>query len=288
MSQVKVITDSTADLPQELLEKYDITMVPLTTTIDGVNYRDGVDLTPTQFYEKLAACKELPQTSQPAPKTLQEAYQKKLDMGQEVIAIHLSSGLSSTVTAANLVRDGYPKDAPIRVIDSKAASMGEGMMVLKAFELAAAGKPLDSIVSEVETYRKGLLSIFMVDSLTYLLKGGRINKAQAVMGSLLNIKPVLHISDDGKIYPLEKARGRKIALKRLVSLIEEQGRDLKGQTIGISHAVCLDDALWLKDTLQQQLSVGEVVIGEIGAVIGTHVGPGTLALFFQGEQLGNH
>ncbi|NPV92289.1 MAG: DegV family protein [Firmicutes bacterium] len=288
MSQVKIITDSTADLPSELVEKFDVTVVPLTTTIDGVNYRDGVDLTPTQFYEKLAACKELPQTSQPAPQTLRDAYQKRLDMGQEVVAIHLSSGLSSTVAAADLVRDGYPADTPLRVIDSRAASMGEGMLVIKALELAAAGKSLDEIVAGVENYRKGLLSIFVVDTLTYLLKGGRVNKAQAVMGSLLNIKPVLQVYDDGKIYPLEKARGRKAALKRLVSLMEEQGRDLKGQPIGISHAVCLEDALWLKDTLIQQFSVGEVVIGEIGAVIGTHVGPGTLALFFHGEQIGNH
>lgn len=285
MPQVKVITDSTADLPKDIIEKYNITVVPLITTFDGVDYLDGVDLSPTQFYEKLTVSAELPHTSQPSPQALKEVYQNALDAGYQVISIHLSSGMSGTLEAANMVRDMFPSDAPIKVIDSLAASMGEGLLALKAAEMAAAGENLAAITDEVTALRKRLLSIFLVDTLKYLMKGGRINKVQAVMGSLLDIKPVLHVNQQGKIDQLEKARGRKSALKRLLALMDDHGRNLKGQTVAISHAVCPDDARWMKELLLQEYSVGDVIIGEIGAVIGTHVGPGTLALFFQGKPI---
>lgn len=287
MAQVKVITDSTADLPRELVDQYNIEVLPMITSLEGIAYRDGVDLTPTQFYQKLASSKELPHTSQHSPQVLKDAYQKALDAGQAVIAIHLSSGMSGTMDAANLVKEMFPPTAPLVVIDSRSASLGQGLLALKAAELAAAGEKLEAIADEVIALRSRLLSIFMVDTLKYLLLGGRINKVQAMVGSMLDLKPVLHVNPEGKIDQLEKARGRKMALRRLLALMSQYGRNLSGQTVAISHALCPGDAEWMKTEILNQFKVSRVIVGEIGSVIGTHTGPGAVALFFQGQQIQN-
>ncbi|MDH7479281.1 MAG: DegV family protein [Syntrophomonadaceae bacterium] len=287
MARVKVITDSTADLPRDLVDYYNIEVLPMITSLEGIAYRDGVDLTPAQFYEKLASSKELPHTSQHSPQVLREAYQRALDDGQAVVAIHLSSGMSGTMDAANLVKEMYPPSAPLVVIDSRSASLGQGLLALRAAEMAAEGEKLEAIAAEVIALRGRLLSIFMVDTLKYLLMGGRINKVQAMVGSMLDLKPVLHVNPEGRIDQLEKARGRKMALRRLLALMSQHGRNLAGQTAAISHALCLGDAEWLKTEIINQFAVDRVIVGEMGSVIGTHVGPGAVALFFQGEQIQN-
>jgi len=287
-AKVKVLTDSTADLPPSLAKEYNLIILPMVTTFAGVAYRDGVDLTPAQFYALLTKSSELPHTSQHSPSFLLEAYKAALADGSEAIAIHLSSGMSGTVAAANQAWQVLSPEERKRlvVIDSLNASVGQGLLSLKAAEMAIAGEPLSVIADEVLKLREELNSVFMVDTLTYLLKGGRINRMQAVMGSLLDIKPVLHVNSEGRIDQLEKIRGRKAALRRLITLVEEYGVNLEGQRMGVSHACCPEDAEWISKTLRERFKAREVIIGEIGAVIGTHVGPGTLALFFQGRKIG--
>jgi len=283
MPKVKVITDSTADLPLEVVKRYGIIVLPMVTSFSGIDYRDGVDLKPPEFYKLLADCSELPHTSQHSPQFLAKAYQQALADGSEVIALHLSSGLSGTVQNARLAQEMVNGKTRLAILDSLSASMGQGLLATRAAELAENGFSLQEIVTEIEMMRQKLCSIFMVDTLKYLLKGGRINKVQATVGSLLDIKPVLHINSEGKIDQLDKVRGRRAALRRLISLIEEQGTDLAGQTVGISHAICQLDAERVRDTFKERFGAKEVIIGEIGAVIGTHVGHGTLAIFFQGK-----
>ena len=283
MEKVKIITDSTADLPREIIKRYAITALPMITSFSGVDYRDGVDLTAVQFYQRMATCTELPHTSQHSPQILYETYREALADGSSVIAIHLSSGLSGTAQNAFLAQEMLGEKKRLAVLDSLSGSLGQGLLALRAAELAEAGLPLAEIVMELEGMRNRLYSIFMVDTLKYLLKGGRINRIQATMGSLLDIKPILHLNPEGKIDQLDKVRGRKASLRRLVALVEEFGQDLNGQTVGISDGVCPDDVQQFQEIFRTRFGVKEVITREIGAVIGTHTGPGAIAIFFQGK-----
>lgn len=283
MSRVKVITDSTADLPEEVVKQYSITVLPMITSFSGTDYRDGVDLTAKEFYDRLAVCEELPHTSQHSPRFLENAYREAMKDGSKVIAIHLSSGLSGTMQNARLAEEIIGEKERLKVIDSLGASVGQGLLALQAAKLAELNLPLREIADEIENMRNFLHSIFMVDTLKYLLKGGRINKIQATMGSLLDIKPILHLNSEGKIDQIDKVRGRKAAMRRLLSIIEKEGTNLEGQIVGISHGVCTEDANYFRDIFIQRYKVKEVIVGEIGAVIGTHTGPGTLAIFFKGN-----
>jgi len=283
MTKVKVITDSTADLPKEIAERYGITILPMTTSFSGVGYRDGVDLTAPEFYNRLASDVELPHTSQHSPQFLVDAYLEAMADSSKVIAIHLSSGLSGTTQNAYLAQEILGDQKSLVVVDSLSASLGQGLLAVRAAQLAQLDLDQDKIVADLIAMRGRLRCIFIVNTLKYLLKGGRINRLQATVGSLLDIKPILHFNSEGKIDQIDKIRGRKAALRQLISMVIEQGVGLTGQTVGVSHAVCPDDAEQIKGILLQQCGVKNVIIGEIGAVIGTHVGPGTVAVFFQGE-----
>lgn len=282
MNKMKIFTDSTADLPPALAEQLGITVIPMTTTFGQQVYRDGIDLTNREFYQKLSASDILPTTAQQTPAELLEHYEAGSADGSAIIAIHLSSGLSGTVQSALMARKLLPAGRDVTVIDSLGASMGQGLLAVKAARLASAGVDKNEIVRELENMKKRLHQVFTLDTLKYLQKGGRINRVQAVMGSLLDIKPILHINEEGKIDQLDKVRSRKAALRRLTSLIEENGRELERRTVGISHACCLDDAENLAAQIRNNFGVKDIIIGEVGAVIGTHVGEGCLALFFEG------
>lgn len=282
MAKIKVITDSTADLPGELANQCGITVLPMTTSFAGIDYRDGVDLTNAEFYTLLANSAELPHTSQHSPQFLADAYREALTDGASVIAIHLSSGLSGTMQNALLARELLNNPPGLYVMDSLNASLGQGLLACRAAELAQAGGSLEETVKKVVDLRKRMRANFVVNTLKYLLKGGRVNRLQATVGSVLDIKPILTINREGRLDQMDKIRGRKAALRRLLAIMEEQG-SLAGQTVGISHALCLEDAQQIKQTLLKQHGVQKVIIGEIGAVIGTHVGPGTLAVFSQAE-----
>ena len=278
MSTIKVITDSTADLPKDIADQYGITILPMTTSFNGVDYRDGVDLTNAEFYTLLANSPELPHTSQHSPQFLADAYREALADGTPVLAIHLSSGLSGTIQNAFLAKELLNNPPGLCVVDSLSASLGQGLLAYRAAEWAQTGLSLEETAAKVTDLRGRMRSGFVVNTLKYLLKGGRVNRLQATVGSVLDIKPILKINQEGLIDQVDKIRGRKAALRRLLTMVEEQG-DLTQQTVAISHALCPEDAEKIKEILLERFGVQKVIVGEIGAVIGTHVGPGTVALF---------
>lgn len=279
MGQVRVICDSAADLPQNLINELDIQVVPIVVHLAGNSYMDGVDLFAEQFYSLLQETKEIPFTSQPAPMDYLNAYQKAIDEGAtEILLISLSSGLSGSYQTAVLATSMLERtDVQIEVIDSRAASYAIGIQVVAAARAAKAGKSLAEVKAIAEAYRDHNQVFFLVDTLEYLQKGGRIGKASALIGSLLNIKPILSLNKDGIVYAHEKVRGKNKAVNRLFEL----GHEVVPSgpvSIGVMHAQNEAEANKWVERAKQEFDVKEIVLADIGPVIGTHAGPGTVAL----------
>lgn len=277
---VKIITDSTADLPPELIAKYDIRVLPLTVSFGSQTYRDGVDITPGQFYEMLSKSKELPTTSQVNPPAFIAAYQEELDKGNSIVSIHLSSKGSGTYQSAVIAKNTIGSDS-IRVIDSLGYSMGLGLMVIEAARMARDGASIEEIENAILDLRDRMNYIFGVDTLEYLRKGGRLSPAKAVIATVMNIKPILEVRN-GELEVLDKVRGRKKVLNRIVEIARERGEDWENKTVAIVHAACQDDAIMLRDKIAGMFNPREIIISEVGCVIGTHAGPGTIAFLFPG------
>ncbi|WP_054957235.1 DegV family protein [Paenibacillus dakarensis] len=281
MKKTVIVTDSTADIPAELVNKYGIRIVPLRLMFGDETYLDGVEITAGEFYTRLVKSPQLPTTSQPSPADFLEVYESILKEfpDSSILTINLSSAMSGTYQSALLAASLVEGDPDITVWDSKSASYGFGMFVVHAAKLAADGLPVNEIVASIEELRSKRQLYFLVDTLEYLQKGGRIGKASAVLGTLLNIKPILSIDDEGVIYPVEKVRGRKKATARMIELFQ---RDLAGITninVAVGHTA---DPASVNDFLEQLsavFTVKETVLSDIGAVIGTHVGPGTIAAY---------
>ncbi|MDO7905237.1 DegV family protein [Paenibacillus sp. JX-17] len=280
MTKTLIVTDSTSDIPQEVLDQYGIVAVPLQVMFGEETYADGVDITAGQFYEKLVKSKELPTTSQPSPASFMAAYQDLLDRhpDADIVSIHLSSGLSGTYQSALLAQSMLDQPERVTVLDSKSASYGYGLLVVHAAELARQGARADSIARAVEELHQHRKLYFLVDNLEYLQKGGRIGKASAMLGTLLNIKPILSIDEEGIIYAVEKVRGHKKAMARIVEMFEQ---DFKGRPVHVAlgHTADPSSVEPLRELLDQHFDVADVVYTNVGAVIGTHVGPGVIAVF---------
>lgn len=280
MAQVAVITDSACDLGREELVSLGVSAVPLTVSFGQSVYVDGVDLTREEFYHLLVTAKEPARTAQPSPEAFSIAYREALRKADAVVAICLSAGLSGTYESAIMARAGMPEPDRITVFDSRAASIGQALMVIGAAERAAAGQGMEAIRAFLESFRARLTSVFTLDTLEYLVRGGRLTRVQGLMGALLNIKPILQLDGEGKIVPREKVRGRRQAIERLLEIVASEGHHLAGQRVGICHAQAAVDAAELARRLRERFKVGEVVVGEISAAIGSHVGPGCLSVFF--------
>jgi DegV family protein with EDD domain len=276
---IKIITDNCCDLPAELLKTYNIDVVPL-----RVRFGDE-EIPPEQFdnaafYHRMQMSPGLPNTSQPLPVDFLAEYYKALENNQEVLSIHLSSGISGTVQAANLAA-GMVENAAIHVVDTLKASVGEGLMVLEAARMAESGEDVQVILERMQEMQARLRCIFVVGNLEALVKGGRLSRVKALVAGTLDIKPVLHMDDLGQIVPMDRARGHKGSRKKLIDLMESLGSDLARQTVGICHSACPEDAQHLKQTIAERFKSPEIIIGEIGPVIGSHVGPGTFSVFFE-------
>jgi len=279
MGTIRIVTDSTADIPQEIRQELGIEMVPLKVHFGNETYEDGVTIHPKQFYSKLSESQELPTTSQPSPVDFLELYRKlAAEPDTHIISIHLSSAFSGTYQSALLAKSLMEDKANITVVDSKSASYGIGMLVVAAAEAARAGKTADECLEIVRRLRKETKLYFLVDTLEYLQKGGRIGKASAVLGSLLNIKPILTIDDEGVVAPVDKVRGQKKAMARIIELLNEQVRADRVRLI-VAHSNAEQTAKELASMLERQFHSDGVLYTEIGPVIGTHVGPGTVAAF---------
>lgn len=276
-----LVVDSSSDLPKEICAKEGITVVPMPVSIEGKTYNEGVDIFPEEFYPRFPTFKELPKTSQPNPTVLQETYEKILAQGKEVVAIHLSSGLSSTYSTAQMVRDICSQPEKIHVIDSLGASLGYGLLALKANKILQEAQSWEEAESRIFKVRQEIRYVFTLDTLEYLVKGGRVSKTAGFIGGLLDVKPILHITSEGRIEPLAKVRSRKASLRKLLELIIEEIRNPEDQVIGISHSACLDEAEMLAKEIKEALPIQDVIISDIGCVVGSHTGPKTIALFYQ-------
>ena len=285
MSFYQIITDSGCDLPKEKLEALGVIAVPLTVNFQGQTREDSVDDEISQMYDGLRAG-ECATTSAINPDRWGKAIEPCLQKGQDVLVIPFSSGLSTTyqsaVIAANELSETYP-DRKIRVVDSLSASLGQGLLVWYACEKRQEGLSLDELAAWVEENRFHLCHWFTVDDLMYLKRGGRVSATTALLGTMLQIKPVLHLDDAGHLINTAKARGRRSAIDALAAKAVQLGQPGKNDTMFICHGDCLEDAQYLAEKLKQTTEVKEIFIGYTGAVIGSHSGPGTLALFFLGE-----
>lgn len=278
MNKVAIITDSTAYLPPNLIEELGISIIPLNVIWDGESYADGVDIHPTDFYTRLEKSATLPSTSQPAAAEFKACFEKLLNEEKDVIAILISSGISGTVNSALQAQKEIGSERVV-VIDSQTAAMATGLIVLMAARKAAAGESLEEVKETALQAQAQTEVVFAVDTLEFLHKGGRIGGAKRLMGSMLNIKPILEMNA-GQIAALESVRTQKRALDRLISLVEEKSAGEKPLRIAIFHSNVPDQAKSLLADAKGALDPEETLLAELSPVIGTHVGPGTLAIAF--------
>lgn len=281
---VHLLADSAADLPKSFYDEHHISFIPLKVLLDEKEYDDLLTIQPLDVYEAMREGKA-PKTSQPSMMRFKNAFSELAGENKPALYIAFSSELSGTyqtaVMAANEVKEEFP-DFDLRIIDSKCASLGYGLAVKHALKLATNGNTIQEIESSVKDFCEHLEHIFTVDDLTYLARGGRISKASAFVGGLLNIKPLLHV-EDGKLVPLEKIRGKKKLLRRMIELMKERSVDLSGQTVGISHGDDEETAEEVKRMIEAEFQPGEIVVNMVGSAVGAHSGPGTLAVFFPGK-----
>ena len=285
MQNYKIITDSGSDLPRAVCAELGLTVSPLYVTFRGNTSPDSVDDGIREMYAGLRAG-EAASTSAINPQQWADAMEAVLSEGLDVLVLTFSSGLSTTyqsaVIAANELAEKYPQ-RKIRVVDTLAASLGQGLLVWYACKKYQQGMDLDTLADWVTENRFRLCHWFTVDDLMYLKRGGRISAATALVGTMLNIKPVLHVDDEGHLISKAKVRGRKAAIEALAAKMEQLGLPGENDTVFICHGDCIGDAEHLAAIVKEKYGVKEVLIGYTGAVIGSHSGPGTLALFFLGE-----
>ena len=279
---VKIITDSACDLPKELIEEYEIDIIPIRVYDEkDTEYFDGETLMPSDLFQKMRDGMSF-KTSLPAYESIKKTFMKNAESETPCIYLSFSSELSGTYQSTVLIMNEIKEEFPsfdIAAIDTKCASLGQGLVVLKAAKLAKEGIEKEELVEKLQQYATHVEHIFTVDDLQYLVRGGRVSKVAGFVGGLLNIKPILNV-EDGKLIPLEKIRGSKKVFKRMTEIMDERGVDLENQIIGISHGDDLEAALALKELIKEKFGCEHFVINSIGAAIGAHSGPGTLALFF--------
>lgn len=284
-----ILTDSSCDLPAELARQLEIAVLPLTLTLGGkeyANYLDGREIGFSQFYHRIRQG-EAATTSAANVERYCSMMEPFLREGQDILLLVFSSGLSSTYQAAAMAVEELSAQYPERklaAVDTRCASMGQGLLVYLAAKKRAEGKTMEEVRAWAEEEKFHLCHWFTVDDLMYLKRGGRLNAATALVGTALGIKPVLHIDDDGHLINVGKARGRRGALTALVDRMAELAVDPEKNPVFISHGDCLDDAKMVEKLVKQRLGVKEVVISYVGPVIGAHTGPGVVALFFLGRE----
>ena len=289
MSEYVLITDSSADLSQEMVQELGVTVLPLSFTIQGKiyrNYPDNREMDLPLFYDMLRAG-ELATTSAVNVAEYTQAVEPILQEGKDVLILAFSSGLSSTyqasVLAAGELREKYP-DRKIYTVDTLCASLGQGLLVYLAAQEQRKGKSIEEVRDWAEETKLHLCHQFTVDDLHFLKRGGRISATTAVVGSMLQIKPVLHVDNEGHLINIGKARGRKASLKALVDKMEKTVTEEGRKTVFISHGDCRKDAVTVADMVRERFGTQDIRINFVGPVIGAHSGPGTLALFYLGTE----
>ena len=281
----RIVTDSCCDLPGTMYGELDVTVIPLSLVFRGETLEQFTDETIKAMYDGLRAG-ESASTAAANPERWASAIEPSLKNGQDVLVLAFSSGLSTTyqsaVIAADELKEKYP-ERRIRVVDTLCASLGQGLLLWQACKQRDAGLSLDDVAQWCESAKTKLCHWFTVDDLMHLKRGGRIGAGTALVGTMLGIKPILHVDDEGRLVSVAKCRGRKAAIDALAAKLSELGEGFDNSTVFISHGDCQQDAQYLAELLKQKHGVKEVLISYVGAVIGSHAGPGTLALFFMGK-----
>lgn len=276
---IKLITDTGADLAPEVYEAHEIAYLPIAVHIDDKTFADRVEIQPHEFYAQLAQTKSAPTTSRIAPYAYEKIFTEYIKTHDEILCITFSSCLSAIHESAVMAAETVAPDR-ITVIDSKCASLGQGLVVLKAAEMIQAGCSRAEISDEITAMGRRLEHIFACGSLEMLKRGGRVSTVKALVGTVLRVIPILQF-EEGRIVPFENVRGTKRMIQFMLETMERRGRELAEQTIGISHADYPEMAGVLADEIRARFNPKEIMISEIGAAIGSHSGPKTLALFFQ-------
>lgn len=287
MRDYVITTDNNADLPDSYYLEHGVGCTYLSYTMDGKHYSHENFMPVDEFYAKMRGG-SLPTTAQVNPSEARELFEPYLRDGKDILHIAFSSGLSGTFNscwiAAEELLEEYPERSII-VVDSLAASLGQGLLVYLAQKKKEAGEDMETVARWCKEHRKNIVHLFTVDDLDHLYRGGRVSKTTAVLGGMLNIKPVLHVDDEGKLIPIGKVRGRKKSLLELVSLMDKKigSYGSSCDTIFISHGDCREEAEFLASRIKEKYQIKTEIINYVGAVIGAHSGPGTMALFFVGD-----
>jgi len=281
--KVAVVTDGACSMTPAQALPYGVYVAPVYVTFGDKTYQAGVDLESSEFYRLLSASKRLPTTAQPTAADFLKLYDKLAEEADEILTIVISHHMSATLQSAETAKAQFTK-APVHIIDSESVSLGLGMMAIAAAQAAAAGHDSQAVIRLVENIKQRINVYFTVNTLEYLYKGGRIGGATALLGSVLDIKPVLYISN-GRIEPFERQRTRKRSIARLLEILEEKVGDGAAH-IAVLHGNIPDEAHDLEQQIRGKFNCVELITSEMGPVIGVHAGPGTLGLVFYTD-LGN-
>jgi DegV family protein with EDD domain len=278
---VKILADSACDLPKDFYPEHNVTLFPLKVQVNGQEYEDVKTIDPKTVYDAIRAG-DVPKTSQVSPLLFEEVFTKMAENNEDGIYIAFSSALSGTYQTSVMILDQVKEKYPnfkLTIVDTKCASLGSGLVVKEAASLAMKGVGKETILEDVVFRSQHMEHLFTVEDLDYLAKGGRVSKASAFLGGLLNIKPILNV-EAGKLVPIEKIRGKKKVMRRIIEIMKERGANMEDQVIGISHADCVDTALEMKAMIEEEFHPKEVFISSIGSAVGSHTGAGTIAIFF--------
>ncbi|MFI3211780.1 MAG: DegV family protein [Eubacteriales bacterium] len=287
MCNFKIMTDSNSDMPLTYLKENDVEVVHLSYMIDGETYSKDKQLESKDFYTRMRNG-SMATTSQVNPSDAREVMESLLEDSKDILCISFSSALSGTYNSCRMAAVELMEerdDINIIVVDTLAASMGQGLLIHKAVEMRNAGKTIEEIAEWLETYKGNAVQIFTVDDLFHLFRGGRVSKTSAVVGTMINVKPILHVNPEGALVAVGKVRGRKKSLKALVDGMEERLGSYQGKNdiVFISHADALEDAEYVRDLVKEKYAIDQFILNDIGPAIGAHSGPGTVALFFFGD-----
>ena len=287
MSEYIIMTDSTVDLPKEyLIEELQVPYIPLSYIMDGVTYEDMSGLSGQEFFDKIRAG-SLPTTSQVNPEQAKKALEPYVKEEKDILFIGFSSALSGTFNSIRMAAEELMEEYPERkiiTVDSLCACLGEGLLVYKAVQLKRAGKSLEEVAKWTEENKLHICHNVAIDDLNHLHRGGRVSKTAAIMGTMIQIKPIIHMNDNGELQVIGKQRGRKKALQHIVNMAVEQSKGWENDIIMITHGDCKEDAQYVAKLVREKMGIENILINCIGSVIGSHTGPGVVAVFCMGEK----
>ena len=271
---VRIVTDSSADLPIDLVDQHQITVIPCYVVVDDQTFKDGIEIKPDDFYVRLQSEGRTPTTAQPTVADFQAVYQDLVGQGHQVISIHVSAKLSGTSNSAEQAKASLEDSSQVEIIDSKLASIALGLAVLDAAAMVAGGTDFQEVANKVRRDLGRHHGLFALDTLEYLKKGGRIGKAQAFMGSILSVKPILKLQD-GEAHPVERPRNRERAMRRLIELTQDLG---PVERLAVIHSTDPDPMALLKQELSGLLPAGQIIEARFGSTLGTYIGPDALGI----------